>query len=164
MSFSSSQIVLYFVIYYKIFSMRYDPVKVEIRNRYTYCTNGAVNFGGVFLIIQANIWSWSSYKSNDIPIRSWLILFYRSSGVSSTKNSSKRLKWNQLMEALLTLDTIVPCPMSWFIQLVVMFHIGEFMATALFSSATLRQSSFLLNHSRDGDFDCRLLNGYHLVL
>ena len=60
------------------------------------------------------------------------------------------------MEALLTLDTIVPCPMSWFIQLVVMFHIGEFMATALFSSATLRQSSFLLNHSREGESIFRL--------
>ena len=39
--------------------------------------------------------------------------------------------------------------MAWFIQLVVMFHAGEFLATALFSSATLRHSSFLLNHSRE---------------
>jgi len=53
------------------------------------------------------------------------------------------------LSALLLLDLVVPCPMAWFIQLVVMFHAGEFLATALFSSATLRHSSFLLNHSRE---------------
>merc|ERR1712113_516524 len=53
-----------------------------------------------------------------------------------------------LLSVILLLDQIAPCSFSWFITLVVIFHLGEFLSTAIFSPSTLRQSSFLLNHSK----------------
>jgi len=51
------------------------------------------------------------------------------------------------ISVLFSFQYFVPYPLNWFIISVSLFHLGEFIATAISNPENLRKSSFLLNHS-----------------
>lgn len=63
------------------------------------------------------------------------------------KNISGVYVRTMILSTVLILDDVLPCQMAWYLQIIVLFHLGEFLSTAVFSPSTLRTSSFLLNHS-----------------